>query len=54
MDLRKNGIYQDIEDLEWLKILEQDKKILALKTDIHEVGVDTQEDYEYLKNKYEK
>lgn len=52
--IKKNGIYQDIEDLEWLKILEQDYKILALKTDIHEVGVDTQEDYEYLKNKYQK
>ena len=51
--IKKNGIYQDIEDLEWLKILEQDYKILALKTNIHEVGVDTQEDYEYLKNKYE-
>ena len=50
---KRNGYYQDIEDLEWLKILEQDYKILAFKTNIHEVGVDTIEDYQYLKKKYE-
>ena len=51
---KKNEYYQTIEDLEWLKVLEQDYKIYALQTDKHEIGVDTQEDYEYLKNKFEK
>ncbi len=51
---KKNGYYQTIEDLEWLKVIEQDFKIYALETDKHEIGVDTQEDYEYLKNKFEK
>lgn len=45
--------YQEIEDLEWLKILEQDYKIIAYETQFHEVGVDTMDDYYYLKNKYE-
>ncbi len=44
---------QEIEDLEWLKILDQDYKIYALETKFHEVGVDTNEDYQYLKDKYE-
>ena len=44
---------QEIEDLEWLKILDQNYKIYALHTKFHEVGVDTREDYEYLKDKYE-
>ena len=44
---------QELEDLEWLKIIDQDYKIYACETKFHEVGVDTIEDYEYLKNKYE-
>jgi len=52
--IQPNIYYQNIEDLEWLKILEQDYKIYSLPVQFHEVGVDTQEDYLYLKNKYEK
>lgn len=52
--IQPNIYYQDIEDLEWLKILEQDYKIYSLPAQFHEVGVDTEEDYKYLKNKYEK
>ena len=50
----ENYYYEKIEDLEWLKILEQDYKICAFEVDTHEIGVDTLEDYNYLKNKYEK
>lgn len=49
-----NIYYQNIEDLEWLKILEQDYKIYSLPVQFHEVGVDTIEDYLYLKDKYQK
>lgn len=52
--IQPNIYYQNIEDLEWLKILEQDYKIYSLPVQFHEVGVDTEEDYLYLKNKYEK
>ena len=48
-----NSYIQEIEDLEWLKILDQNYNIYALKTKFHEVGVDTNEDYQYLKEKYE-
>ena len=41
------------EDIEWLKILEQGKKITATEVLEHEIGVDTYEDYLYLKDKYE-
>lgn len=51
--IQPNIYYQEIEDLEWLKVLEQDYKIYSLSVNFHEVGVDTQEDYMYLKNKYE-
>ena len=35
-------------------IEKQDYKIYSLPVQFHEVGVDTEEDYKYLKNKYEK
>jgi 3-deoxy-manno-octulosonate cytidylyltransferase (CMP-KDO synthetase) len=41
------------EDIEWLKILEQGYKINAVLVDNYEIGVNTQDDYEYLLNKYE-
>lgn len=44
---------QICEDIEWLKILEQGKKINAIAVNNHETGVDTYDDYDYLKNKYE-
>ena len=48
-----NTCYQTIEDLEWLKILEQNYLIYAIQSHQFEVGVDTLEDYNYLKNKYQ-
>ena len=44
---------QICEDIEWFKILEQGKKINAIAVNNHETGVDTYDDYDYLKNKYE-
>ena len=49
----ENTENQLCEDIEWLKILEQGKKINAISVSNHEVGVDTYDDYLYLKNKYE-
>lgn len=40
------------EDIEWMKIIEQGFHINSVKTDNHEIGVDTIDDYNYLKNKY--
>ena len=52
--LKENTPYQLAEDIEWLKILEDGYKInsVLVDKDSHERGVDTQEDYEYLKEKY--
>jgi len=47
-----NTSYQLIEDLEWLSIIETDQKIIACPVNYHERGVDTMEDYEYLKQKF--
>ena len=54
--LNRNTPYQLAEDIEWLKILEDGYKINSVLVDknSHERGVDTQEDYNYLKEKYEK
>ena len=41
------------EDIEWMKILEQGYNMNCVKIENHEIGVDTIEDYNYLKNKYE-
>jgi CMP-2-keto-3-deoxyoctulosonic acid synthetase len=48
--------YQLSEDIEWLKILEDGYKInsILVSEESHERGVDVQDDYDYLKNKYEK
>jgi len=40
------------EDIEWMKIMEQGFHINSVKTENHEIGVDTIDDYNYLKNKY--
>jgi 3-deoxy-manno-octulosonate cytidylyltransferase (CMP-KDO synthetase) len=40
------------EDIEWMKIMEQGFHINSVKTNNHEIGVDTIDDYNYLKNKY--
>ena len=39
-------------DIEWLKIIEQDKIIISTLVEDYEIGINTQKDYEYLKKKY--
>ena len=51
--LTSNTPYQLTEDIEWLKILEDGYKINSVLALEHERGVDTPDDYAYLKNKYE-
>jgi 3-deoxy-manno-octulosonate cytidylyltransferase (CMP-KDO synthetase) len=51
--LDSNTPYQLAEDIEWLKILEDGYKINSVLALNHERGVDTPEDYQYLKDKYE-
>jgi 3-deoxy-manno-octulosonate cytidylyltransferase (CMP-KDO synthetase) len=51
---KENTNLQMTEDIEWLKIVEQGFKINAIFSDKHEIGIDTIEDYNYLKDKYEK
>ena len=41
-----------IEDIEWIKIIEQGYKVNTIFSDKLERGIDTQEDYEYLLDKY--
>jgi len=45
-----NTPLQLCEDIEWMKIMEQGFHINSVKTDKHEIGVDTIYDYNYLKN----
>lgn len=52
--LKEDTNYQLIEDIEWLKIMEKGYKLKAIMCDKMETGIDTIEDYNYLKNKYEK
>lgn len=49
-----NTPFQLLEDIEWLKIIEQGFKVNTIFSEEMERGVDTMEDYKYLKNKYEK
>jgi len=49
----KNTPLQLTEDIEWMKIMEQGFKINAVEVNEHEIGVDTQADYDYLVKKYE-
>ena len=51
--LDSNTSYQLTEDIEWLKILEDGYKINSILVNNSEKGVDTMEDYLYLKSKYE-
>ena len=44
---------QLLEDIEWLKIIEQGFTINTIFSEKMERGIDTIEDYNYLKNKYE-
>lgn len=52
---KENTEFQLLEDIEWLKIIEQGFKINTIfcSEDDIERGVDTQKDYNYLKQKYE-
>ena len=50
---RENTHLQLQEDIEWMKILEQGYIMNCVKIENHEIGVDTIEDYNYLKKKYE-
>ena len=49
----ENTENQLFEDIEWLKIIEQGKKINSISVESHEIGIDTYNDYLYLKEKYE-
>ena len=49
---KENTTNQLIEDIEWLKIIEQGYKINTIFTEKTERGIDTIEDYNYLKIKY--
>ena len=42
------------EDIEWLKIMENGNKIRSVLVPENEIGINTPEDYQYLKKKYEK
>ena len=50
---KENTHLQLCEDIEWMKLLEQGFTMNCVKIEQHEIGVDTKEDYLYLKNKYE-
>ena len=50
----EDTVNQLSEDIEWLKIIEQGYKINAAYVNSHESGIDTSQDYTYLKNKYER
>jgi len=50
---QKNTPNQLLEDIEWLKIMEQGFKINTIFSEKMERGIDTIDDYNYLKNKYE-
>ena len=49
---KENTKNQLLEDIEWLKIIEQGYKINTIFSEELERGIDTIEDYNYLKNKY--
>ena len=52
--MKDNTHLQLIEDIEWLKILENGYKIVSSCVDNYEISVNTNEDYRYLLNKYYK
>tara|TARA_B100000035_G_C21024442_1_gene565538 strand:+ start:59 stop:1615 length:1557 start_codon:yes stop_codon:yes gene_type:complete len=49
---KENTQLQTLQDIEWLKIIEQGYKINAVEAKNHEIGIDTIKDYVYLKEKY--
>jgi len=50
--LEENTNCQKEEDIEWLKIIEQGYKIVSSEVKNYEIGVNTQQDYDYLLKKY--
>lgn len=48
----ENTPLQLLEDIEWMKIIEQGYRINTIFVSNAERGIDTQEDHEYLVNKY--
>jgi len=50
---KENTPLQLVEDIEWMKIIEQGYKINTIFVDEAERGIDTPEDYKYLCSKYE-
>jgi len=48
----QNTQAQLMEDIEWLKIIEMGYRIKSYQVENSEIGVNTIEDYKYLKNKY--
>jgi len=51
--MKENTYLQLLEDIEWLKIIEQGYIINAVKIDSAERGVDTLDDYNHLLSKYQ-
>ena len=49
----ENTELQLCEDIEWMKILEQGYTMNCVRIDNHEIGIDTIDDYNYLKKKYD-
>ena len=49
---KPNTEFQLLEDIEWLKIIEQGFKVNTIFCEKLERGIDTIEDYHYLKNKF--
>ena len=45
---------QLVEDIEWLKIIEDGYNIVSSEVNESEIGINTPEDYNYLLDKYEK
>jgi 3-deoxy-manno-octulosonate cytidylyltransferase (CMP-KDO synthetase) len=52
--IKENTELQLLEDIEWMKILEQGYDINAIKVNCAERGVDTIDDYNFLVGKYQK
>lgn len=50
--IKPNTPNQLLEDIEWLKIIEQGFKVNTIISEVLERGVDTIEDYNYLINKF--
>ena len=50
--MKENTPCQLVEDIEWLKIIEQGYRIKSYQVEGSEIGINTQEDYNYLSQKY--